>query len=826
MIRNYFIIAWRNMIRNKVNTLINVTGLAIGIASVILILFYVQDELKFDHFFKKADHIFRVNFNGTENGVDFLTSNTPPLIGPSLTDEFPEIETYVRMYRPSGDMMVQYQQGNKIQSSFTERSLYAVDSNFLEVFSYKMKEGDPATCLQKLNSLVITERIAKKYFGNDNAMGKILLFNTEKVPFVVTGVLQDIPPQASIQFEMLAPISTYPVVKFRSWNWFWLQVDTYVKLKDQVPVDQESIRRLEAKFPEMTKRKAAPVFEKYYGTSFDEFIRKGNKLNYQLQPLTSVHLYSTGIGSRLTTIGSIKYVYIFSVIALFIIILACVNFMNLSIAQAARRGKEVGIRKVLGSLKKQLIKQFLSEALLFSLIATFVALIIVILLLKPFNEIAGKSLDIGLLFSGYTWAYVLCLCLLTGILAGSYPAFYLTSFRPVFVLKGMNIFKSGLGNLLIRNGLVIFQFTVSTALIICTVVVYKQLQFTQETNLGLNKENVVIIANSNRLQNREESFRQELTQLPEIIDASISSSVPARGSFGDSYVPEQTGINESIIKEIALSSFQVDNNFVPTFQIKIIQGRNFSKDFFDSASVILNETAVKQIGWKNPVGKYLDYPGNDQRFKVIGVARDFNIESLHTPITPFALFHVSSKTYSVGNSNLSARIKPGNIIGQINKIEKKWKGFAPNAPFDFSFMDSEFEKLYRSEKRMGTVFGIFTFLSIFVACLGLFGLAAYTAEKRQKEIGIRKVLGASVAGITRLLSKDFLNLVVVAIIIASPLAWFFMHKWLQDFAYRINIGWWIFVLAGVAALMIALITVSYQAIKAAIANPVKSLRTE
>jgi putative ABC transport system permease protein len=297
------------------------------------------------------------------------------------------------MYHSPGDVMVRYEQGNKIQNYFTERSVFGVDSNFFQVFSYKMKEGDPATCLEKLNSLVITETTAKKYSGNSNALGKILLFNNNKVPFVVTGVLEDVPPQSSIQFEMLVPMATYPVVKFRSWNWFWLHVDTYVKLKDQVAVDKESIRRLEAKFPEMTKRRAAPIFEQYYGVSFDEFMKKGNKMNYQLQPITNVHLYSAGIGTRLKTVGNIKYVYIFSVIALFIIILACVNFMNLSIAQAGRRGKEVGIRKVLGSVKKQLINQFLAEALLFSLIATVVALAIVILALKPFNEIAGKSLE-------------------------------------------------------------------------------------------------------------------------------------------------------------------------------------------------------------------------------------------------------------------------------------------------------------------------------------------------------------------------------------------------------------------------------------------------
>jgi len=570
------------------------------------------------------------------------------------------------------------------------------------------------------------------------------------------------------------------------------------------------------------------AFNKDYGQSFEEFVKKGNKLEYSLMPFTKVHLYANLmiVPARLTTLGDIKYIYIFSVIALFIIILACVNFMNLSTAQYAKRAKEVGIRKVLGSVKTQLIKQFLTEAMLFSFVATVIALALVFILLSPFNELAGKSLAFSTIFSSNIYLLILLLFIITGLLSGLYPAFYLTSFNPVAVLKGLKGFKNSIGNLLIRNGLVVFQFTVSIALIICTIIVFQQLKYTQDKDLGLNKENVIVIANTKRLGNNEEAFRQELTTQHGVIDASISSSIPTRPNFGDGYNPMPTETDKPLITDIGLSSFMVDADFIPTMKMQVLHGRNFSKAFNDSASVILNETAAKLIGWKDPVGKYLDYPGNDQRFKVIGVVKDFNISSLREMIEPFALFHSSSRTYGLNSSYISVRLKAGNLNSSVQDLENEWKNFAPDMPFDYSFLDNDFDALYRSEQRMGAVFGVFTFLSIFVACLGLFGLSIYTAERRTKEIGVRKVLGATVQNVVGLLSGDFLKLVFISAIVAFPVAWFAMNKWLEDFAYRIQIGWAVFIIAAIAAIMIAFITISFQAIKAAVANPVKSLRTE
>jgi len=822
MLQNYLKIAWRNIQRNKVTSVINIAGLAIGMSCVILIAMYVQDELSYDRFFRGSTHIFQVNMSGTDNGVPSNTGNTAPAVGPALTSLYPEIETYTRIYRP-GDVMVRYEENAKTESYFTEKHIMAVDSNFLQVFNYQALQGDPATCLQKPNSVVLTERMSKKYFGTGNAMGKLLLFDTGKKPFVVTGVLKNIPSQSSFQFDMLTPITAYAEVKKRSWNWFWLQVATYVKLRDNVNTNKAGIASLEAKFPAMVKEHAFSGHD-----DFAKFIKKGNRLEYHLMPFTAVHLHANPMGTpaRLTTLSDIKYVYIFSVIALFIIILACVNFMNLSTAQSAKRAKEIGLRKVLGSLKKQLIKQFLTESLLYSIIAILIALIIVLLLLKPFNDITGKSLVFSSVFAGNVWVLILVLCLLTGLLAGIYPAFYLASFNPVTILKGIKLLKNNIGGLFIRNGLVVFQFGISIALIICTFVVFKQLHYIQNKDLGLNKENVVVIANTDRLKNNEETFRQELMGLPGVVDASISSSIPTKVNFGDGYTPEETETVKPLLKEIGLSSFMVDNDFVPTLQMQVLQGRNFSKDFSDSASVILNETAARQIGWKDAVGKYMGYPGNSQRFKVVGVVKDFNVASLHEVVEPFALFHNSSKTYNLGHSYISVRFKAGNMNNYLRELESKWKSAVQSTPFDYSFLDSEFESLYRSEQSMGSVVGIFTFLSIFIACLGLFGLSVYTIERRTKEIGVRKVLGASVQNVVALLSKDFLKLVLISAIIAFPVAWFAMNKWLEDFAYRISIGWTVFVLAAFAALLIALFTISFQAIKAAIANPVKSLRTE
>ncbi|HEY4326746.1 MAG TPA: ABC transporter permease [Mucilaginibacter sp.] len=825
MLKNYITIAWRNLVRNKVSSIINISGLAIGLACVLLIGMYVKDELSYDRFFKDSNRIFRVNIDGKMGNSEFVVGHTPPPAGAALVSNFPEIESYTRLYLP-GDEIIHYV-NNGQKSSITEKSLLAVDSNFLKVFNYPLVIGDAATCLNGINSIVITQKAAKKYFGNTDPIGKDLIFDEYSKPFTVTAVLKDIPKQSTLQFDILQNTASVPPVKHFNWSWVWLQMATYVKLKPSVAADPASIAKLESKFPKMMALQAASAFKRI-GQPWDEFKRKGGHWDLHLQPLTDLHLYSSDVSTRFFAQSDIKYVYIFSAIALFIMLLACVNFMNLSTAQSAKRAKEIGIRKVLGSLRQQLIRQFMVEALIYSLLAAIIAVFIVLLVLPAFNQLSDKTLSAVVFLDLKAWLALLSLVVITGLMAGLYPAFFLTSFKPVSILKGASLFKGSGSGFFTRNALVVFQFTVSTVLIICTIIVYKQLIYNQTKDLGFNKENVLILSNADRLGTREESLRQELLKLPQVANASISTSLPAKNSFMDTYIPETSpAIVNGGENNIALSSFIVDDAFIPTLKLKMVNGRGFSKGFTDSASVILNETAVKQIGWNDPIGKTITYPGgNNVKFTVIGVIKDFNIESFHSNFSPFALFYTTSKTYRIGTSYLTIRIKPGDYGMAINNIQNAWKQFAPDTPFDYSFMDAEFDMLYRSDQTMGKVFSVFTALSIIVACLGLLGLAIYTAERRMKEIGIRKVLGASVQNVVTMLSADFVKLIIIASVIAFPIAWYAMNKWLQSFAFKTEMSWWVFAAATGVTLIIALTTISFRSIKAALNNPVDSLRSE
>jgi putative ABC transport system permease protein len=815
---------WRKLSRNKTSSFINISGLAIGMASFIMILLYVQDELKYDKFLNNHDKIYQVTLNGNSGEQEFFIGKTPASVSSALMRNFPEIESAVRIYKP-GDMIVR-SESSLHKESFTESSVLAVDSCFFNVFPFELKKGNAANCLMDPGSVVITENIADKYFGSADPLGKILLMDKDQKPFKITAVLKNLPEQSTLRFDMLTSTEAFPVVKRMSWSWVWLQVCTYIRLKDKTATDPASIQKLDEKFPAMVKLESGPAFKRV-GQSLDDMIKKGGKWDLHLLPYTKIHLYSGEIGQILDTVSDIKYVYTFSIIAFFIILLACVNFMNLSTAQASSRAKEVGVRKVLGSEKNQLIRQFLAEALLFSSIAAIISIILVIILLNPFNSISGKNLSPQLIFSGEVLLYTVGLIVLTGFLAGIYPAFYLSSFQPAAVIKGIKQISSGLGSRFIRNGLVVFQFSVSTAMIICTVIVFKQLDYMQTTDIGLNKEQIIVIKNSDRLGNKETAFKNLLAQSSEIKKVSIASGVPTRENFGDGYVPEVSTAGDQLVPDISLSSFIVDDDFIPSLDIKILKGRNFSKEFSDSGSVILNEKAVKDVGWKNPVGSYMTYPGNaNQRFKVIGVVKDFNINSLHSPVTPFALFHKSSNTYNVGSGYTIVKCKENSVAATIEIIKEKWKQFSPSLPLDLMFLDEEFEALYKAEKRVSQVFFIFTGLSIFVACLGLFGLAIYNTERRTKEIGVRKVLGASVSRLVTLLSGEFIKLIAVSVFIAFPVAWWAMNKWLENFAYRTTLDWWIFAGAAFVSVSLTLFTVGFHIIKAAVTNPVKSLRTE
>ncbi len=822
MLQNYLKIAIRNLVNNKVLSFINIAGLAVGMAVCLLIVLFIKDELHFDTFFKKTPQIYQVNIDGNFGGSELLGGYTPPPAGKTLMAEFPEIETYTRTFQIM-DLVVSHEQNGKKDHFFDEKNIMAVDSNFLEIFDFALQKGNATTCLQNTDDVVITETMAKKYFGDSDPINQVLLFGER--PRKVTAVLKDIPSQSSMQFDFLVPIRSVQVVNYFDWSWVWLNVSTFVVLNDKIAQNPERIRQLEAKFPTMIRKHAQYAFNRI-GQPYDEFIKKGGKWEFFLQPFQDVHLHSGKISVFYENTGDIKQVYMFGIIAIFIILLACVNFMNLSTARSLKRAKEVGVRKTLGSFQCSLIKQFLSESLLYSFLATVLALVIISVSLPWFNQISGKAIAFNALFEGGFGFFIVLLMLTTGVLAGSYPAFYLTSFKPIEVLK-TNSIKTGIAHLLVRNGLVVFQFAVSTALIICTIVVFQQLRFTQNKDLGLTKENVIVIPNAQRLEQSQEAFRQEIARLPNIIHTSISTNVPLSGGFGDFYLPEQHTGDKQIAKDLTLYSFMTDDEFIKTLDIKLTKGRDFSQEFNDSTSVILNEAAVKKIGWKNPIGKYIDYPGgNMQRFKVVGVVKDFDVQTVHNVMSPFALFHHSSKTYQESNSYVLARISGENVDKVLTTIEKQWKSYAPGTPFTYTFLDESFAKAYQREQRTGVVFGIFTGLAILIACLGLFGLIAYMAETKTKEIGIRKVMGASVSQIIMLLSRGFLKLVIVSFAIAAPAAWWAMSQWLTGFAYPIDISWWMYAVAGSMALLIAIFTVSFQAVKAALMNPVISLKSE
>tara|TARA_B100001765_G_scaffold92761_1_gene56908 strand:- start:160 stop:1965 length:1806 start_codon:yes stop_codon:yes gene_type:complete len=599
---------------------------------------------------------------------------------------------------------------------------------------------------------------------------------------------------------------------------------TYIKLTKQASETPENLAQLEAHLPEMLRVQAAPAFERI-GQPFDAFLKKGNYWELHLQPLADIHLYSQDITSSITEQHDIKSLYVLGIIALFIVILACVNFMNLSTVQSVKRSKEIGIRKVLGSQRSQLMKQFMTEVACYTFFATLLAFAIVLLILPGFNALTGKAISINAFFNAELLLLVLAIVLLTAFLAGSYPAFFLTSFNPIKALKGKGNISKNTG--LVRNGLVVFQFCIAIALISCTLIVFTQLHYTQQKDLGYDKENILVINNAERLGTAATSFKKELATISGIQHVSSSSNMLTRGEFGDFYVPKATPDEPHIAFDISLGSYLVDDQFIETLDLELVEGRAFQEEFNDSLSVLLNETAVAQIGWENPIGKQIRYPGgNMEYYTVVGILKDFNLESLHSAIQPFALFSEASQSYDSGVSYITLKVSGENITTTLDQVEQLWKRYSESAPLEYSFLDEDLAFAYQEDQSLASLFTVFALLAIFVACLGLFGLIAFSAQQRTKEIGVRKVLGASVQSIVRLLAMNFLKLIVIALVLAVPIAWLAMNQWLQDFAYRIAIPVWVFFAAGALALGIALITLSFQAIKAAIANPVKSLRTE
>ncbi len=803
MIKNYLKIALRNLLKFKAYSFINVLGLAIGIAACMMILLYINDELSYDKFNTKADQIYRVHTDGKLAGHEINIAFSPQPLGETLVQDYPEVIQYTRLM-PNRTMLIRYK-----DNVFNESNFFWADSTIFDVFTIPFIEGDPKTALTQPHTVVLTEKLAKKYFGKEDPMDKIMKFE-DGTPYTVKGVVKNCPENAHFHYDMFASIASLGMRDTKFWinNNFY----TYILLKKGVPGSE-----LAAKLPEFARKYAGPQLKELFGASYEDLQKSGNAYEFHMQPLTSIHLHSH-LDYELEPNSDIKYIYIFSIIALFILLIACINFMNLSTARSTLRSKEVGMRKVLGSNKSQLIKQFLAESILMTFIAVLVAVVLVEVFLPSFDHLAGKDLSISYFNNWLTIPLLFLTVLVVGLLAGSYPAFFLSSFKPVTVLKGK---YNNSGSAWLRSGLVVFQFAISIILFIGTFVVYGQLKYVQQTNLGFDKDHVLVIQRAWALEKNADTFKNELKNNTHIVSASNADNIPGR-IFGQTvFKPEGSQSPQQYILAIMSTGY----DFAKTMKLKLLEGRYFSlENPTDSDAVVLNESAVKLMGIKNPLGKRIMYPGRtpeDNFLTIIGVLKDFHFESLHQKIRPLVITLDRGQT-----AYLPVRISPTDVQGSVAFIEKEWKKFVPNKPFEYFFLNDDFNKLYQSEQKTGEIFTAFSVLAIFIACLGLFGLAAFTAERRTKEIGIRKVMGASIPGIVILLSKEFTKWVLLANIIAWPVAYYFMNNWLQNFAYRINPGLGTFLLSGVIALFIALITVSFQAVKVAVANPVNALRSE
>jgi putative ABC transport system permease protein len=800
MIHEYIKTAYRNLKKNKGFTLINILGLSVGLATSLLIVLYVVDELSYDLYNVDANHIYRiteqVKLNGTEGS--YAPSEAP--LASSIKD-LPEIAKYAR-FLPTESLFISprkyyVRKGNE---DLQENSLVFAESNIFDVFTLPMVSGNPVDALTAPHTVVLTESAAKKYFGNADPMGQTLTLNDTGV-YRVTGIIKDIPLQSHFHFDLFVSLSSIPESKLT--NWGFSGFHTYVVLKPGTDV-----AALQKRISDIVIKNGYPP--KLWSTG-DNYFR------VILMPLLDIHLHSTS-QFELSKSGNIQYVYIFSVIAAFILLMACVNFMNLSTARSSNRAKEVGVRKVLGSIRKHLIAQFLTESLLVTLLSMAIGLTLVLLTLPFFNQLAGTHLSLNRHTFIWLLPLLLTIVLVVGFLAGSYPAIFLSGFKPIDVLKGKMAagFKGGR----LRSFLVVFQFSISIFLIIGTIVIYNQLHYIHNKTLGFNRSQVLVINNVTNLKDKAKVLKEELKQIPGVVSTTMTGYLPTGHDRTTTALFPRLPID---FKDDVLTQFwPVDQDYLETMGIQLVSGRNFSAQMAtDSAAIIVNEAFAKRLDTKDPLGKTLyRFSYGVQPYHIIGVMKNFHFSSLHDQITPAVFFN------SEDRGAISAKVSTTDLPALLVQIESKWKSLAPDQPFTYSFMDEDFDATYKSEERTGNLFIAFSSLAILIACLGLFGLATYAAEQRNKEIGIRKVLGASVSGIVRMLSVDFIRLVLIAVLIATPIAWLAMNHWLQDFAYRITISWWVVAVAGLTAIFIAAVTISVQSIRAAMANPVDSLRSE
>ncbi len=789
MLKNYLKIAWRNFVKQKGYSFLNMGGLAIGMACAIHILLWVHHESSYDDFHENSDQIYRLTAEANE---DFKAAVSPAGMVEELPDLMTQIHSSVRLSRPFEELFEV--NGEK----FKESGALFVDANFLEVFTFPLIEGDPETALDQPDGILITRTIAQNFFGEEQALGKAVKVNNADV-FTVTGVLEDPPSNSHLQFKILLPMAHYAKTDSDLINKVWDSFNFYgyFKFQNGAISNKDDLSR------------AVQEVNQIYAERMPEF-----EIIFDLQPLTDIHLHSSGLQIDLAGHGNIQYVNIFFIAALIILIVACINYMNLATARSSKRAREVGMRKVIGADRRQLAFQFLGESLMISFLSLILAVGIVYLSLPAFNNLAQKQLELNL-EDTYIWMGILGIVLVTGLVSGSYPALFLSSFKPVKVLKGK--LKLSGSNLMFRNGLVVLQFATSVLLLVGTMVIYSQLNYIRDKNLGYNKSNLIYVPMEGEIFGKQDALRTALEQNPLTADFSIISDLPANLESGDFAV---TWEGKDPDAQILFPSIRADENFQKVFQMEMVEGRNFTSSSEENNDFIINETAAKIIGKDlgDVLGKSLTF--YDRKGTIIGVVKDFNYKPLQYAIEPLILSHRRTGAVTV------VRTAPEQTEATIASLEEIYATLNPAYPLAYGFVDSDLDAQYKGERQMGSIFNLFALLAIFISCLGLYGLSAFMTEQRFKEIGIRKVLGASMALLVNMLSRDFVRLVLLAFLIATPIAWYLMDGWLEGFAYRIDIQWWMFAATGLAILLVAITTVSYHSIRAANANPIKSIRTE
>jgi putative ABC transport system permease protein len=804
MFKNYLITAFRLSLRQKTYSLINILGLSIGLAASLLIFVYILDELSYDSYFADADRIYRVGINERFQGKEIKYTDTCVPLADAMRNEISEIESSTRIGRFQ-NYPVRYK-----EKSFIESRFFLADSNFFKFFNYKLIAGNDKECLKGPNKIIITESTARKYFdykgmGDTSPIGKSFDLDNGKRTAEVTAIIEDLPGNTHMKFDLLLSMDSWDFAVHND-CWACYSLHTYFKVKDA-----SSIPSVEKKLSYFVDERILPRIEKDLRVSIKQLHERGDKVSFFVQPLTSIHLESH-FDSEYEPNGDVRYVYVMSIVGIFIILIACINFINLATARASSRAKEVGVRKTIGAIRIWLVQQFMIESFLYVIASTLVAFVLVVIMIQPLNELAGKQLGFNLFINPNIIVSISIFLAVVGLIASIYPSFYLTSFKPAAVLKGR--IQSGSQRSAFRNGLVVFQFSISIGLIISTLVIYQQLKFIQEQNLGFRKENIIKISESDGLSNQANAFKNELLKHSEFVDASYANQLPP-------HVVNTLFVKSGDTGEMYASyHIAVDYDHLKTMGYQMKSGRFFSKDFpSDSSAVIINETCAKMMGYENHEGKHVEF-GNTKKWNVIGIIKDFNFESLRGEIRPLVMF-VSEREIM-----MAVRMTPGSSETKIELAESIWKKFATGAPFQYSFIDEDFDSQFRAEQRMGKLFWVFTTMAIFIACLGLFGLITFTSRLRVKEIGIRKVMGATVSQIVLLLSGSLLRLVLIAFIIAVPITWYGMNQWLQSFAYRTNFDFVLVIVAGVTGMLIAVLTIGYKSYKAASGNPVNSLKNE